>query len=105
MNDSGKHGVFLVFFCWTWRVPMPWICPLNPRGDNAARQARLTLSLATASCHAVRRWIEEKKMSIALNRLGALEAGASCNRRELTAVQLVRVLARIEQRENTNIHA
>ena len=43
-------------------------------------------------------------MSIALNRLGALDA-ARKQRRELTAVQLVRAcFARIEQRENT-IHA
>ncbi|MNX57649.1 Glutamyl-tRNA(Gln) amidotransferase subunit A [compost metagenome] len=44
-------------------------------------------------------------MSIALNRLGALEAARKLQRRELTAVQLVRAcFARIEQRENT-IHA
>ena len=44
-------------------------------------------------------------MSIALNRLGALDAARKLQRRELTAVQLVRAcFARIEQRENT-IHA
>ncbi|MGV2905932.1 amidase family protein, partial [Achromobacter sp. AGC25] len=44
-------------------------------------------------------------MSTALNRLGALEAAHKLQRRELTAVQLVRAcFARIEQRENT-IHA
>ncbi|CAB3856325.1 Glutamyl-tRNA(Gln) amidotransferase subunit A, chloroplastic/mitochondrial [Achromobacter dolens] len=44
-------------------------------------------------------------MSTALNRLGALEAARKLQRRELTAVQLVRAcFARIEQRENT-IHA
>ena len=44
-------------------------------------------------------------MSTALNRLGALDAARKLQRRELTAVQLVRAcFARIEQRENT-IHA
>jgi Asp-tRNA(Asn)/Glu-tRNA(Gln) amidotransferase A subunit family amidase len=48
---------------------------------------------------------EERNMSTALNRLGALEAAHKLQRRELTAVQLVRAcFARIEQRENT-IHA
>ncbi|MBV7498768.1 amidase [Achromobacter sp. ACM05] len=44
-------------------------------------------------------------MSTALNRLGAVEAARKLQRRELTAVQLVRAcFARIEQRENT-VHA
>lgn len=44
-------------------------------------------------------------MSIALNKLGALEAARKLQRRELTAEQLVRAcFARIEQRENT-VHA
>ena len=44
-------------------------------------------------------------MSIALNRLGAVQAAHKLQRRELTAVQLVRAcFARIEQREST-VHA
>jgi DNA-binding LacI/PurR family transcriptional regulator len=48
---------------------------------------------------------EERIMSIALNRLGAVQAAHKLQRRELTAVQLVRAcFARIEQREST-VHA
>ena len=48
---------------------------------------------------------EESYMSTALNRLGAVEAAHKLQRRELTAVQLVRAcFARIEQRENA-VHA